>query len=528
MKNKSFFTDKSPFIKILGEKNNVIFTRPRRFGKSLVLQMLRDYFDKNKRDQFDTVFGSLWIGEKDSGGNYLQETEDQGKYIILHIDFGSVGGLTSVSPDPLAPTKEFHEVVLGSVDLCVKRYNLTLSDTPTTAHRAIQLLRNAAPEGTPIFVFVDEYDTPFNSLILRSPITPADKKTALDPLKLAYSSFLQALKAANTCNYMTGVLNVHIPEFSGFTPNRVSFDPDWHAFAGYTEDDVKHLLTQVKSLLLPDDPRLKLFQEESALPLLTKAYNGYWFAITDLKQPKMYNADVVNNFVRFTLSEYRHPVGDELSFAATTLSDNVLAFAASLPHHRYLLLDPMMDDFPSPVLISKAVDMDQILDIYDPMHQTKGMFWQILYDFGALTTKRVGADGSNLLIGAPNEVARDEYLTAIADVIDPQIRMNGIAKGAFLAMLESGNPTDFIRCYNDGFISIPNFERGGTDVKEPEGAFQVLLIACLLLFQKEGAFISTSVVSSLTKETLENTPISLWNQGTRNSRRPSLSSRLST
>ena len=67
MKKKSFFADKSRFIQTLGDSNNIIFTRPRRFGKSLVLQILKDYFDKNKRDQFDTVFGSLWIGEKDSG-----------------------------------------------------------------------------------------------------------------------------------------------------------------------------------------------------------------------------------------------------------------------------------------------------------------------------------------------------------------------------------------------------------------------------------------------------------------------------
>lgn len=56
MKKNTFFADKSRFIKILGDKNNVIFTRPKRFGKSLVLQMFRDYFDKNKKDQFDEVF----------------------------------------------------------------------------------------------------------------------------------------------------------------------------------------------------------------------------------------------------------------------------------------------------------------------------------------------------------------------------------------------------------------------------------------------------------------------------------------
>ena len=36
------------------------------------------------------LFGSLWIGQKDSQGNYLHKTKDQGKYIVLPISFGSM------------------------------------------------------------------------------------------------------------------------------------------------------------------------------------------------------------------------------------------------------------------------------------------------------------------------------------------------------------------------------------------------------------------------------------------------------
>ena len=45
MRDNTFFADKSRLIPFLEEERNVIFCRPRRFGKSLILQMLMTYFD---------------------------------------------------------------------------------------------------------------------------------------------------------------------------------------------------------------------------------------------------------------------------------------------------------------------------------------------------------------------------------------------------------------------------------------------------------------------------------------------------
>jgi len=57
MKDKAFFADKSHLIPYIQKKENVIFCRPSRFGKSLILQMLMAYFDKNTNDaKFNEVF----------------------------------------------------------------------------------------------------------------------------------------------------------------------------------------------------------------------------------------------------------------------------------------------------------------------------------------------------------------------------------------------------------------------------------------------------------------------------------------
>ena len=53
-------TDRIPLLEQYGQQ--LIFIRPRRFGKSLLLSMLEHYYDVNRADQFETRFGHLAIG----------------------------------------------------------------------------------------------------------------------------------------------------------------------------------------------------------------------------------------------------------------------------------------------------------------------------------------------------------------------------------------------------------------------------------------------------------------------------------
>ena len=71
-----------------------------------------------------------------------------------------------------------------------------------------------------------------------------------------------------------------------------TFRPALHALCGYTEEDVKNLLAQVRCHLT-NDPRLHLFEENKIFPLLKDAYDGYLFANRDKEQARVYNADSV-------------------------------------------------------------------------------------------------------------------------------------------------------------------------------------------------------------------------------------------
>ena len=85
IRENQYYVDKTMYIPLLeAQPDNLIFIRPRRFGKSLFLSMLEAYYDCKLKDQFQEIFGGLWIGS--------QPTPLQGKYQVLTLDFSQVGG----------------------------------------------------------------------------------------------------------------------------------------------------------------------------------------------------------------------------------------------------------------------------------------------------------------------------------------------------------------------------------------------------------------------------------------------------
>ena len=63
-RDNNYLVDKTMFIPVLERTANFLFLiRPRRFGKSLFLNMLHAYYDINDSKNFDQLFGGLWIAD---------------------------------------------------------------------------------------------------------------------------------------------------------------------------------------------------------------------------------------------------------------------------------------------------------------------------------------------------------------------------------------------------------------------------------------------------------------------------------
>ena len=80
-----YYVDKTSFIPLIERSDRYFFfIRPRRFGKSLTLNMLQHYYDVRTRDKFDALFGDLYIGK--------HPTDDRNSYLVLYLNFSGING----------------------------------------------------------------------------------------------------------------------------------------------------------------------------------------------------------------------------------------------------------------------------------------------------------------------------------------------------------------------------------------------------------------------------------------------------
>ena len=78
-----YFVDKSAYIRRLEQYGSFLFfVRPRRFGKSLFINMLENYYDISGKDDFEKLFGGLDIGR--------DPTSNASSYQVLSLDFSQV------------------------------------------------------------------------------------------------------------------------------------------------------------------------------------------------------------------------------------------------------------------------------------------------------------------------------------------------------------------------------------------------------------------------------------------------------
>ena len=160
MQDGLYYVDKTMYIPLLEDQpRNLMFIRPRRFGKSLLLSMLKTYYDKAKKDKFEELFGSLWIGQ--------HPTPLMGRYEVMHLDFSQIGGTIDELP------RRFDDFLARKLNAFVRKY---ASDYPdyfikeffeaTSGNDKLTMITTTANDlRIPMYLIIDEYDN-FTNVVL--------------------------------------------------------------------------------------------------------------------------------------------------------------------------------------------------------------------------------------------------------------------------------------------------------------------------------------------------------------------------
>ncbi|NOQ35123.1 MAG: AAA family ATPase [Methylococcaceae bacterium] len=233
-----YYADKTPLIAKLVESGQYYFlSRPRRFGKSLLISTLKSAFAGEEK-----LFKDL----------YLEKNWDWSKqYAVIPISFGR-GVVSSV--------KVLNQTLSSILNEVAQSYGVCLTED-TEANRFAELIRALRNlTGLPVVILIDEYDKPILDNIDKEELA----LTIRDALKNIYS-VIKDSDAYIKFALLTGVSKFSkISLFSGLNNlEDISLNPDYATLCGYTEPEIKQVFGE--------------YAANTDFELLRQWYNGYNF-----------------------------------------------------------------------------------------------------------------------------------------------------------------------------------------------------------------------------------------------------------
>ena len=244
-----YFVDKSLLIKeIIDDAGVILITRPRRFGKTLNMSMLRYFFELSSDDRA-YLFKNLKIS---SETDLL--LKHQGQYPVIYLTFKDVkehsyhAAFEKILHIIGNVYDEFSNVLLNSDKLTDFQKNninniLTKKASQTEVEDSLRMLSKCLYDhyGRKICILIDEYDTPIQSGYLHGYYN--------EIVGLFRNLFSAALKDNNYLfkSVLTGILRISKESlFSGLNNLKVYsvLHPKYGAYFGFTEEEVATLLNQ--------------------------------------------------------------------------------------------------------------------------------------------------------------------------------------------------------------------------------------------------------------------------------------------
>ena len=387
-----YYVDKSMYIPTLeNEGRFLFFIRPRRFGKSLFISMLKSYYDCNTTpEQFNRWFGDLWIGQ--------HPTRWQGKYQILHLDFSSVGGKIE---DVEVEFDRYCRVKFDSfVDIYRDHYSpefiQKVYEAPTANTKLILINDESQKLGLQNYLIIDEYDN-FTNTILNE--KGEDVYHAITHADGFYRDVFKKFKGNFERIFMMGVSPVTLDDVtSGFNIGwNISIKPEFDEMLGFSTADVIEMFTYYKEHgSIPADSDIDAIVND-----MKPWYDNYCFAKQALnKNIRMFNCDMVLYYLR-NYMDYGHAPEEMIDPNTKTDYGKM---------KKLLQFDKL--DGERKGIIRKIAEEGQIsAQLYESFSAYQipkaEIFPSLLFYYGMLTIK--GTRGSKLVLGIPNNNVRKQY-----------------------------------------------------------------------------------------------------------------------
>ena len=394
-----YYVDKTGLIEDLLEKETAevtLITRPRRFGKTMGMSMLANFFDIRKDSK--AMFEGLEISKNEA---LCREWMNQ--WPVLFLSFKRVDGLDFGSAyemlcTVLAEVCVTHGYLQESARVAPYDKNLLKRIEAGTATQVelknsfVTLTRAmAAHYGKPVILLLDEYDVP---------IAKASAKGYYAEMLDVVRGLMQALKDNDALRFavVTGCLRIAKESIFTGTNNFVSdtiSSSHLNEYFGFTQADVDQILKDADCLEHATD--------------IKNWYDGYHFGDLDVYCPW----DVMN----YLRDLQRNPKAKPASYWKNTSDNSIIR---SFIDYRGPKISQKLETLLSGGYILQGVEENLT---YDYLHSSEENLWSILYLTGYLTRVReedlpapLPEDTSALII--PNTEVREIFETTIQKWFD--------------------------------------------------------------------------------------------------------------
>ena len=215
--------------------------RPRRFGKSLLVSMMKVYYDQTEAENFDKLFEGLWI--------HQHPTPLKNAFQVIYFDFSQIGG----DVDKSSLDDNFNNYCGAVLDGFIKKYRNYYDDftyqkvlTSTNARTKLHIINNEAQlRDYQLYLIIDEYDN-FTNVILSE-----EGKEVLQKITHAsgfYRDYFKIFKAMFNRVFLIGVSPVTLDDLSsGYNIDwNISQDPRFNALLGFSEPETEEMFRIIR------------------------------------------------------------------------------------------------------------------------------------------------------------------------------------------------------------------------------------------------------------------------------------------
>ena len=393
-----FYQDRTDRIPLLEETGRqLIFIRPRRFGKSLLLSMLEHYYDVNRAARFEAFFGSLAIGQN--------PTPLHNQYFVMKWDFSLVKAQGELKDIEAALHQHINDRI-AKFNIDYSAYlTLPIEIRPDNAVSSLESVLTAT-SATPhkIYLLIDEYDNFANEVLMAR---QKDYEALLYGEGLLKTIF-KAVKAAASGRgvdrvFITGVSPVVLSDMtSGYNVGEnIYLEAIFNDLCGFTEAEIAAVLER----LAAEDMK---WSAAEALDTMRTFYNGYRFS--DEAPDSVYNPTLSLYFLKHLQNRGHYP--RQMLDENLAMDRNKLMYISRLPHGEELLIKALSgnDVVTIPQLARRFGVQDMLNSVKDQPFMAS-----LLYYFGILTW--VGLTPFNeCIFKVPNLVAKSLYVERLQEL----------------------------------------------------------------------------------------------------------------